>query len=121
MNPALHHKQKLFQDLIFEKILLILFQSNIYLNFFLSDHKSLLHKFLLFLIHQNKIHNFLSRPILHSVLLLYRYFFGSKFNKIALMATMTVDTDIRIAPNAGLNVIPIGAKIPAARGIAIKL
>ena len=25
------------------------------------------------------------------------------------MATMTVDTDIRIAPNAGLNVIPIGA------------
>ena len=37
------------------------------------------------------------------------------------MATMTVDTDIRIAPNAGLNVIPIGAKIHAARGIAIKL
>ncbi len=30
---------------------------------------------------------------------------------------MTVDTDIRIAPNAGLNVIPIGAKIPAARRI----
>lgn len=51
----------------------------------------------------------------------YPLFFGSKLNNIALMATMTVDTDIRIAPNAGLNVIPIGAKIPAARGIAIKL
>lgn len=48
-------------------------------------------------------------------------YFGSNFNVIALMATMTVDTDIRIAPTAGLNVKPKGAKIPAARGIAIKL
>lgn len=34
---------------------------------------------------------------------------------------MTVDSDIRIAPTAGVNDIPIGAKIPAANGIAIKL
>lgn len=40
---------------------------------------------------------------------------------MALIATKTVDTDIRIAPTAGLNVKPKGAKIPAARGIAIKL
>lgn len=45
----------------------------------------------------------------------------SNLKVIALMATITVEIDIRTAPKAGANVIPIGAKIPAAIGIAIKL
>ena len=48
-------------------------------------------------------------------------YFGSNFNVIALMATITVESDIKTAPTAGLNVMPIGASIPAAIGIAIKL
>lgn len=32
------------------------------------------------------------------------------------MATITVDIDIRMAPTAGDNDIPIGAKTPAANG-----
>ena len=34
---------------------------------------------------------------------------------------MTVLIDIKMAPTAGLNVKPIGARTPAANGIAIKL
>ena len=37
------------------------------------------------------------------------------------MATITVESDIKTAPTAGVNVMPIGASIPAAIGIAIKL
>ena len=37
------------------------------------------------------------------------------------MATITVESDIKMAATAGLNVMPIGASIPAAIGIAIKL
>ena len=37
------------------------------------------------------------------------------------MATITVDSDIRIAPTAGVNDIPIGANMPAAKGMAMKL
>ena len=48
-------------------------------------------------------------------------YFGSNFNVIALMATITVESDIKTAATAGLNVMPIGASIPAAIGIAIKL
>ena len=40
---------------------------------------------------------------------------------MALKATMTVEADIKIAPTAGANVRPMGAKIPAAIGIAKKL
>ena len=48
-------------------------------------------------------------------------YFGSNFNVIALMATITVDKDMRTAPKAGPKVMPIGARRPAAIGIAIKL
>lgn len=43
------------------------------------------------------------------------------FNVSALIATITVDKDIRIAPTAGDNKIPQGANTPAAKGNAIIL
>lgn len=45
----------------------------------------------------------------------------SNLKVIALMATITVEIDIRTAPKAGPKVMPIGARRPAAIGIAIKL
>src|SRR5699024_4667790 len=40
------------------------------------------------------------------------------FNNFALMATIIVLKLIKIAPTAGLKIIPIGANTPAANGIA---
>src|SRR5690625_5568146 len=40
------------------------------------------------------------------------------FNNFALIATIIVLKLIKTAPTAGLKIIPIGAKIPAANGIA---
>ena len=42
-------------------------------------------------------------------------------NVIAFNATIIVESDIKIAPTAGVKITPTGAKIPAAIGIAIKL
>ena len=49
------------------------------------------------------------------------FYFGSNLKSIALIATITVDKDMRTAPKVGPKVMPIGARRPAAIGIAIKL
>ena len=49
------------------------------------------------------------------------FYLGSNFKSMALMATITVERDMRTAPKAGPKVMPIGARRPAAIGIAIKL
>ncbi|MCF7523006.1 hypothetical protein L3X07_05890 [Levilactobacillus brevis] len=46
---------------------------------------------------------------------------GLSFKVIALIATITVLSDMMTAPTMGSSMKPMGAKIPAASGIAIKL
>jgi hypothetical protein len=45
----------------------------------------------------------------------------ASFKNRELIATMTVLTDIRIAPTAGVSTIPNGYRMPAASGIATVL
>jgi len=67
------------------------------------------------------VNSFLESIVDHNTTSQIDFFYFSTFKKRALIATMTVLSDMNTAPNAGPSIIPAPASTPAASGMANEL